>query len=41
MIVGLGTDVVQVERIARAIERYGDHFLEKLFIFHNSSHSIK
>lgn len=31
MIVGLGTDVVNVQRIARAIERYGNHFLEKIF----------
>ena len=31
MIVGLGTDIVQVERIARAMEQYGDHFLEKVF----------
>ncbi len=31
MIVGLGTDIVKVERIAQAMERYGDHFLEKIF----------
>ena len=31
MIVGLGTDIVRVERIAQSMERYGEHFLEKVF----------
>ncbi len=30
-IFGIGIDVVEVERIASAIERYGEPFLEKLF----------
>ena len=31
MIVGLGVDIVEVSRIEAAIQRYGRHFLERLF----------
>ncbi len=31
MIVGLGTDIVEVERIAKMIAEHGDHFLERVF----------
>lgn len=31
MLVGTGIDIVEVERIAQSIARYGDHFLEKIF----------
>ena len=31
MIVGLGTDIVEVERVARMIADHGDHFLERVF----------
>lgn len=31
MIVGLGTDIVEVERIAKMIADHGDHFLERVF----------
>jgi len=31
MIVGTGIDVVEVSRIARAVERYGKRFLERVF----------
>jgi holo-[acyl-carrier protein] synthase len=31
MIVGLGTDLVDVGRFRRVADRYGDHFLESLF----------
>jgi holo-[acyl-carrier protein] synthase len=31
MILGLGSDVVDVRRIERAIERHGDRFLERIF----------
>lgn len=27
----VGIDIVDITRITRAIERYGDHFLEKIF----------
>jgi holo-[acyl-carrier protein] synthase len=31
MLVGTGIDIVEIERIAHSITRYGDHFLEKIF----------
>ena len=31
MIVGLGTDIVEVERIATMMAEHGDHFLERVF----------
>ena len=31
MIIGLGSDVVDVRRIARSIERYGERFLDRIF----------
>ncbi len=31
MIIGLGTDICDIRRIASAIERFGDRFLERVF----------
>jgi holo-[acyl-carrier protein] synthase len=31
MILGIGSDIVDVRRIARAIERHGERFLERIF----------
>jgi holo-[acyl-carrier protein] synthase len=31
MILGTGIDVIDIERIARSIERYGDHFLKRVY----------
>jgi len=31
MIVGLGTDIVEISRIAAALERNGKHFLDRVF----------
>lgn len=31
MIVGLGIDIIEIDRIAASVERYGDRFLEKIF----------
>lgn len=31
MIIGLGTDIVEVDRIARMIVDHGDHFLTRVF----------
>ncbi len=31
MILGLGTDIVEIFRIGRLIERHGDHFLQKIY----------
>ena len=32
MIVGIGVDVVEVERIAAALEHHGERFIERIFI---------
>jgi holo-[acyl-carrier protein] synthase len=31
MIVGLGTDIVEISRIREMVERHGDHFVERCF----------
>lgn len=31
MIVGLGIDIAEIDRIEAAIRRYGDHFVQRLF----------
>jgi holo-[acyl-carrier protein] synthase len=31
MIIGIGSDMVDIRRIERAIERYGDRFLDRIF----------
>ena len=31
MIVGLGTDIVEISRIAQMIERHGEHFLSRIY----------
>jgi holo-[acyl-carrier protein] synthase len=31
VIVGIGTDMVEVSRVARLLERYGDRFLERVY----------
>ncbi|MHC4480637.1 MAG: holo-ACP synthase [Planctomycetota bacterium] len=31
MIVGIGVDIVEVERINRAVRRYGDRFVRRIF----------
>ena len=31
MIVGIGTDIVAIQRIQSAVERWGDHFLNRIF----------
>ena len=31
MVVGTGIDVVEIERVARSIERYGSRFLDRVY----------
>jgi holo-[acyl-carrier protein] synthase len=31
MIVGLGTDIVEIVRIAKMVERHGEHFLNRVY----------
>ena len=32
MILGTGVDVIEIERIEKAIHRWGDHFLRHIFL---------
>lgn len=38
MIIGLGTDIVEVERIAKMMADHGDHFLERVFTASEIAH---
>jgi holo-[acyl-carrier protein] synthase len=31
MVKGLGTDIIEIDRIAKSIEEHGDHFINRLF----------
>lgn len=31
MILGLGNDIIEIERIQKSIDHFGDHFLDRLF----------
>ncbi len=31
MVIGLGTDLIEIERIAHSVERYGEAFLRRIF----------
>jgi holo-[acyl-carrier protein] synthase len=31
MVVGIGTDLIEIARIAQSIDRFGDRFLERIF----------
>jgi len=31
MVIGIGIDIIEISRIRESIEKYGDHFLEKIF----------
>ncbi len=31
MIIGIGTDLIEISRIARSIDRYGNHFLRRVY----------
>jgi holo-[acyl-carrier protein] synthase len=34
MLIGTGVDLIEIERIARSIERYGDRFLRRVYTDH-------
>lgn len=36
MIVGIGVDVVEIERVERMLERYGERIVEKMFTEHEA-----
>ncbi|MBI4745212.1 MAG: 4'-phosphopantetheinyl transferase superfamily protein, partial [Deltaproteobacteria bacterium] len=31
MIIGIGTDIVSIQRIEKAVERFGERFINKVF----------
>lgn len=31
MIIGIGVDIIEIDRIKESIEKFGDHFLNKIF----------
>jgi len=31
MILGVGIDIIEIERVQKSIDEYGDHFLKKIF----------
>ena len=31
MIIGVGTDIIEIERIGKSIEKYGERFLKRIF----------
>jgi holo-[acyl-carrier protein] synthase len=38
---GLGNDIIEVERIEKSIERYGSHFLQKIFTPSEIAYCVK
>lgn len=39
MILGTGVDIVEIDRIGRAIDRWGDHFLHHVFLDNEITYS--
>lgn len=39
MIIGIGIDLVDTRRIERLLQRFGHHFTEKIFTFHERSYA--
>jgi holo-[acyl-carrier protein] synthase len=40
MIVGVGTDFAEVERIGKSVERFGDRFLARVFTAHERAYAM-
>lgn len=41
MILGIGTDIIENERIASVYERYGDRFLQRIFTAAESEYALQ
>ncbi len=41
MILGIGTDLIEVERIRRSIDRHGARFLDRIFTKHEQTYCLK
>lgn len=40
-VLGLGNDIIEIERIRQSIERHGAHFLDRLFSAKEQEHCLK
>jgi holo-[acyl-carrier protein] synthase len=40
MIVGMGTDLIEVERIRQSVDRYGDKFLQRVYTERESAYAM-
>lgn len=41
MILGVGIDIIEIERIKKSVDRYGDRFLNKIFTITELEYSLK
>jgi holo-[acyl-carrier protein] synthase len=41
LVLGLGSDIVELERIRRAVEKHGDHFLRRVFTEEELAYCLK
>jgi len=41
MIHGIGTDIIEIERITGSIERHGSHFLDRLFTTEEQEYALR
>jgi holo-[acyl-carrier protein] synthase len=40
-ILGIGTDIIEIERIAMAIKRHGSHFIDRIFTVNEQQYAQK
>lgn len=41
MIYGIGTDIIEISRVAKSIQRLGQHFLDRLFTHREQEYCLK
>lgn len=41
MILGIGTDIIEVKRIEESIERYGQRFLDRIFSYDEQAYCLR
>lgn len=41
MIFGIGTDIIEISRVAKSIQHLGQHFLDRLFTFKEQEYCLK
>ena len=40
-ILGIGTDIIEIERFKKAMDKYGQKFLDRLFLSNEQKHCLK